>query len=50
MSPIVLSNILKTTINKKILGNISCGEVGLPIKNSDLILPCGIYGKWEADE
>jgi hypothetical protein len=28
-------------------GKISCGEVGLPMKESNLILPCGIYGRWE---
>ena len=47
LSSTVLSNILKLTINKKYKGIISCGEVGLPIKNNDLVLPCGIYGRWE---
>ena len=50
LSSVVLSNILKTTINKKYSGKISCGEIGLPITNSDLVLPCGIYGKWESNE
>ena len=31
-------------------GKISSGEVGLPMENSDLVLPCGIYGRWEKDE
>lgn len=47
LSPKVLENILSLTVNKKCLGNISSGEVGLPIKNSNLVLPCGIYGLWE---
>ena len=47
MSPKVLENILSLTINKKYKGRISSGEVGLPIKDSTLILPCGIYGLWE---
>ena len=47
MSPRVLENILMLTINKKVEGKISSGEVGLPMKNSKLILPCGIYGLWE---
>ena len=41
----VLSNILK--INVKYKGKITCGEVGLPMENSNLVLPCGIYGRWE---
>ena len=50
MSPKVLENILSLTINKKYKGKISSGEVGLPMENSDLVLPCGIYGRWEKDE
>ena len=47
MSPKVLENILMLTINKTKEGKISSGEVGLPMKDSKLILPCGIYGLWE---
>lgn len=47
MSPRVLENILGMTINKKHNGKISSGEVGLPMKDSKLVLPCGIYGLWE---
>lgn len=50
MSSSVLENILSLTINKKYKGIISSGEVGLPMENSNLILPCGIYGRWEKDE
>ena len=42
----VLSNILKINL-KQYKGKITAGEIGLPMKNSDLVLPCGIYGKWE---
>lgn len=41
----VLSNILTLKIKRK--GKITSGEVGLPMKNSKLVLPCGIYGRWE---
>jgi 23S rRNA (cytosine1962-C5)-methyltransferase len=45
----VLKNILSLTIKNK--GIITNGEIGLPMENSDLVLPCGIYGRWEkADE
>ncbi len=50
LSSYVLSNILNLTVNKKYNGTITCGEVGIPIKNSNLVLPCGIYGRWEKDE
>ncbi len=50
LSSVVLENILKMTVNKKILGNVSCGEIGIPIRENNLILPCGIYGRWESNE
>ena len=42
----VLENILslKLKIRK---GKLSSGEIGLPMKDSNLVLPCGIYGRWE---
>ena len=45
LSSKVLENILKISIKNK--GTITSGEVGLPLKNSDIVLPCGIYGRWE---
>ena len=50
LSSTVLSNLLMLKINSKYNGNITCGEVGLPIKNNNLILPCGIYGRWENND
>ncbi len=47
ISATVLENILKTNKNSKMNGNFTSGEIGLPMTNSDLILPCGIYAKWE---
>lgn len=47
ISSTVLSNILELNISKKYKGKITSGEIGLPCKNSKLILPCGIYGRWE---
>ena len=47
LSMTVLENILHLTVNKKHKGIISSDEIGLPMKNSDLILPCGIYARWE---
>lgn len=50
LSPTVLSNLLTIIVQKKYSGKITCGEIGLPIKSHNLILPCGIYGRWEKDE
>ena len=47
ISSTVLENILNLNIAKKYGGKVSNGEIGLPMTNSKLILPCGIYGRWE---
>ena len=47
ISSMVLENILRLAINKK--GRLSCGEIGLPMTNSNLILPCGIYARYEGE-
>lgn len=47
-SPIVVSNILKLTVAKKFGGTVTCGEVGIPASRNGIVLPCGIYGRWEA--
>lgn len=48
LSSTVLSNLLELLIPKKYNGSISCGEVGIKITNNNLVLPCGIYGRWES--
>jgi 23S rRNA (cytosine1962-C5)-methyltransferase len=45
----VLENILNLTVSKKYIGKISSGEIGLPMEDSKLVLPCGIYGRWESE-
>ena len=47
ISSTVLKNILELTVERKHKGKIEAGEIGLPMENSKLILPCGIYGRWE---
>ena len=29
-------------------GKYSCGEIGLPMTDSNMVLPCGIFARWEA--
>ena len=50
LSSYVLKNLLDKNINSKYKGKTSCGEVGIPITSDNLILPCGIYGRWEEYE
>ena len=40
----VLENILKISLPK---GNIVSDELGLRMDNSNLVLPCGIFARWE---
>ncbi|HQC83920.1 MAG TPA: class I SAM-dependent methyltransferase [Bacilli bacterium] len=44
----VLKDVLKLTVNKKYPGVITSDEVGIPMTNSDLVLPCGIFARWES--
>ena len=46
LSPKDLENILKMCI--KYPGIVTSDEIGLPLKDSEFILPCGIYGRWES--
>lgn len=43
----VLADILKLTVNEHTKGYITADEVGLPMKDSELVLPCGIFARWE---
>lgn len=47
-SPYVPANIMEITIRKKAGGRITAGELGLPVKDSDVVLPCGVYARWES--
>lgn len=50
LSMTVLENVLSLTVNKKVQGHISSDELGIPMKDSNLILPCGIYARWEKEK
>ena len=47
ISSTTLNNLLVTTVNRKYKGKVESGELGLLIKDNNLVLPCGIYGRWE---
>ena len=50
ISNIVLANMLKMMVLPIYGGKVDAGEVGLKITKNDLVLPCGIYGRWECDD
>ena len=47
ISSTVLANILNLTVSKKYKGKVESGEIGLPMEKSSLVLPAGIFGRWE---
>ena len=47
ISSTVLENILK--LNMKYNGEFTSGEIGLPMNKSNLILPCGIFARYEGE-
>ncbi len=50
LSKEVFTNILKMTMGKRYQGKIYSEEIGLSITNNDLVLPCGIYSRYESYE
>lgn len=46
LSPTVVANLLTELLASR-GGQITAGEVGLPIAADGKVLPCGIYGRWE---
>ena len=46
LAPQVLKNVLSVALPK---GAAEAGEVGLPIRRGNLVLPCGASGRWVAD-
>lgn len=47
LSKTVLENILYLTVNNKVNGTITSDELGIKMKDSNLILPCGVFARWE---
>lgn len=47
LSPAVLTYLLSVTLVPIFGGTVSSEEIGLPVRDSGLILPCGAAGRWE---
>ena len=46
LQPAVLSYMINTSIVKRFGGQVEAAEIGLPVTESGLILPCGASGRW----
>lgn len=46
LQPAVLSYMINTTIVPQFGGRVEAEEIGLPVTESGLILPCGASGRW----
>ena len=49
LAPSVLSYMISTEIIPAHGGHVEAGELGLPVTESGLALPCGASGRWESD-
>ncbi len=48
LAPAVLAYMLSIEIGKKYGGKVRAEELGLPVTETGLVLPCGASGRWEA--
>lgn len=49
LSPSVMSYILGSVVPKELKGSVSADEIGLPVTQSGLVLPCGATAVWRRD-
>lgn len=47
LAPAVLSYLISTEVVTRHGGNVISDEIGLPVSDNGLILPCGAAGRWE---
>lgn len=51
ITPEILKNILNTSVARRLEGGrISTDEIGLKISKSNMVLACGVYGRWEKND
>ncbi len=46
LAPAVLTYMISTEVVKNYGGHVEAQEIGLPVKNTGLVLPCGASGRW----
>lgn len=48
LQPAVLSYMINLAVVSKFGGKVIADEIGLPVKDTGLVLPCGASGRWES--
>lgn len=46
LQPAVLSYMLNTAAATRLPGHVEAAEIGLPVRDTGLVLPCGASGRW----
>jgi len=49
LAPSVLTYLLEILVSRRRGGHTESRELGLPVSESGLLLPCGATGRWTAD-
>jgi 23S rRNA (cytosine1962-C5)-methyltransferase len=49
LAPAVLTYMISTEVKAKFGGTVVSDEIGLPVRESGLVLPCGASGRWFRD-
>lgn len=49
LAPAVLTYMISTEVKAKLGGKVVSEEIGLPVTESGLVLPCGASGRWTRD-
>ncbi|CDZ24557.1 hypothetical protein CCDG5_1447 [[Clostridium] cellulosi] len=47
LSPSVMAYLVGTTVGKRFKGTVTADEIGLPVKETGLVLPCGATAIWQ---
>ena len=47
LQPAVLSYMINLAVVKNFGGSVEANEIGLPVKDTGLVLPCGASGRWQ---
>lgn len=50
LAPSVVGYISDSIFSTKYGGTTECGELGLPVTASGLVLPCGATGRWQRED
>ena len=47
LAPAVLTYMISTEVKSRFGGHVVADEIGLPVTETGLVLPCGAAGRWQ---